>query len=36
MHRAPSLVRGLAYGGALVIAILFASVSSVPFIYFQF
>lgn len=36
MQRAPSFVRGLAYGGALVIAILFASVSSVPFIYFQF
>ena len=33
---APSLVRGIAYGGAMVTAILFASVTAVPFIYFQF
>jgi len=33
---APSLVRGLAYGGAMVTALLFASVTAVPFIYFQF
>jgi D-alanyl-lipoteichoic acid acyltransferase DltB (MBOAT superfamily) len=33
---APSLFRGIAYGSALVTAILFASVSAVPFIYFQF
>jgi len=33
---APSLVRGIAYGGAMVTALLFASVTAVPFIYFQF
>ncbi|MGH8916217.1 MAG: MBOAT family O-acyltransferase [Acidimicrobiia bacterium] len=33
---APSIVRGLAYGTAMVAAIMFASVSAVPFIYFQF
>jgi D-alanyl-lipoteichoic acid acyltransferase DltB (MBOAT superfamily) len=33
---APSFVRGLAYGGGMVVAILFASVTAVPFIYFQF
>jgi hypothetical protein len=33
---APSLVRGVAYGGAMVAAVLFASVTAVPFIYFQF
>jgi D-alanyl-lipoteichoic acid acyltransferase DltB (MBOAT superfamily) len=33
---APSLVRGVAYGGAMVAAVLFASVNAVPFIYFQF
>jgi alginate O-acetyltransferase complex protein AlgI len=33
---APSLVRGVAYGGAMVTALLFASVTAVPFIYFQF
>jgi D-alanyl-lipoteichoic acid acyltransferase DltB (MBOAT superfamily) len=33
---APSVVRGFAYGGALVAAVLFASVKAVPFIYFQF
>jgi alginate O-acetyltransferase complex protein AlgI len=33
---APALVRGLAYGGALVAAVLFAAVSTIPFIYFQF
>jgi hypothetical protein len=33
---APSFVRGLAYGGGMVAAILFASVTAVPFIYFQF
>jgi hypothetical protein len=32
----PSLVRGLAYGTAMVGAILFASTTAVPFIYFQF
>lgn len=32
----PTFVRGLAYGGAMVAAILFASVTAVPFIYFQF
>ncbi|MGH8951754.1 MAG: MBOAT family O-acyltransferase [Acidimicrobiia bacterium] len=36
VERAPSLVRGIAYGGAMVAAILFASVTTVPFIYFQF
>ena len=36
VHGAPSMVRGIAYGGALVAAILFASVTAVPFIYFQF
>jgi hypothetical protein len=33
---AHSLVRGVAYGGAMVAAVLFASVNAVPFIYFQF
>ena len=33
---APSLLRGIAYGGAMVAAIMFASVTAVPFIYFQF
>jgi len=33
---APSLVRGIAYGGAMVTAVMFASVTAVPFIYFQF
>jgi D-alanyl-lipoteichoic acid acyltransferase DltB (MBOAT superfamily) len=33
---APSFVRGLAYGGGMIAAILFASVTAVPFIYFQF
>jgi D-alanyl-lipoteichoic acid acyltransferase DltB (MBOAT superfamily) len=33
---APALARGLAYGGAMVAAVLFASSSAVPFIYFQF
>ena len=33
---APSLVRGIAYGGAMVAAVMFASVTAVPFIYFQF
>jgi hypothetical protein len=32
----PSFVRGLVFGSAMVAAILFASVSAVPFIYFQF
>jgi D-alanyl-lipoteichoic acid acyltransferase DltB (MBOAT superfamily) len=36
VDKAPSLVRGVAYGGALVSAVLFASVKAVPFIYFQF
>jgi D-alanyl-lipoteichoic acid acyltransferase DltB (MBOAT superfamily) len=36
VESAPPFTRGLAYGGALVAAILFASVSAVPFIYFQF
>ncbi len=33
---APSLLRGLAYGAAMVAGLLFASGSAVPFIYFQF
>jgi D-alanyl-lipoteichoic acid acyltransferase DltB (MBOAT superfamily) len=33
---APSLIRGVAYGGAMVAAVMFASVTAVPFIYFQF
>ncbi len=33
---AAPFVRGIVYGGAMVAAILFASVSAVPFIYFQF
>ncbi len=36
VDHAPSLVRGIAYGGALIAAVLFASVKAVPFIYFQF
>jgi hypothetical protein len=32
----PSFLRGVAYGSAVVLAILFASVSAIPFIYFQF
>ena len=35
-ERVPSLLRGVAYGSAIVFAILFASVSALPFIYFQF
>ncbi len=33
---APAMARGLVYGGAMVAAVLFASSSAVPFIYFQF
>jgi D-alanyl-lipoteichoic acid acyltransferase DltB (MBOAT superfamily) len=36
VQAAPSLVRGVAYGGAMVAGVLFASVTAVPFIYFQF
>jgi alginate O-acetyltransferase complex protein AlgI len=32
----PSIVRGIVYGGAMVAAVMFASLSAVPFIYFQF
>jgi len=35
-RESPSLVRGIAYGGAMVAALMFASVTAVPFIYFQF
>jgi hypothetical protein len=36
VEHTPSFVRGLVFGSAMVAAILFASVSAVPFIYFQF
>jgi D-alanyl-lipoteichoic acid acyltransferase DltB (MBOAT superfamily) len=36
VQNAPSVVRGIAYGGAMIAAVLFASVTAVPFIYFQF
>jgi D-alanyl-lipoteichoic acid acyltransferase DltB (MBOAT superfamily) len=36
VERVPSFLRGVAYGSAVVLAILFASVSAIPFIYFQF
>jgi hypothetical protein len=36
VESSPALLRGVVYGGAMVAAVLFASVTAVPFIYFQF